>query len=191
MKISQQQLVDLIKEEFAASELNEFGRWRGAIERLLDRDPKTGKRVYAGGTEELKEQRPLAVAPVHRAQQQRDDIAARSGKHAVDVALGNVPADPDPAPGSAPPEGSWPAGQAPVPPDFEGEHMIGPAGGYTEYEAGKAPQSERDRLRSRADAATSVALMGTRPGETAPPPDEDELEELQETLTRWQKIIKS
>jgi hypothetical protein len=55
MKISQQQLVDLIKEEFAASELNEFGRWRGAIERLLDRDPKTGKRVYAGSTEELKE----------------------------------------------------------------------------------------------------------------------------------------
>ena len=55
MKISQQQLVDLIKEEFAASELNEFGQWRGAIERLLGRDPKTGKRVYAGGTEELKE----------------------------------------------------------------------------------------------------------------------------------------
>lgn len=143
MKISQQQLVDLIKEELAASELNEFGQWRGAIERLLGRDPKTGKRVYAGGTEELKE-----------------------GDDADDIGVGPDPLDPED-------EG------APRMPDLVDSPRRAAAGRDW---PGKGPRETPDE-RAEAEKALNKRLSSLR--------EEDELVALQETLTRWQKIIKS
>ena len=143
MKISQQQLVDLIKEEFAASQLNEFGQWRGAIERLLDRDPKTGKRVYAGSTEELKE-------------------GGLAGHYEGDSPV----EDPED-------EG------APRMPDLVDSPRRAAAGRDW---PGKGPRETPDE-RAEAEKALNKRLSSLR--------EEDELVALQETLTRWQKIIKS
>jgi hypothetical protein len=86
----------------------------------------------------------------------------RSAASALDTVTGNAP------------EGSRPAGEAPTPAGFKGEYSIDSKGGYTTYKPGAAPQAERDRLRSGADAESAVADMAFQPGSSTPPGRRDD-----------------